>query len=61
MNVNDLYKHTCGHRLPSTENSALNFNMDRNLFSKRYTFDLKANDAALITSSTEMDNNRVKL
>ena len=59
-NKNELHNHTCGHKLPSSEATALNFNMDRNLFTKKYTIELKASDEAQINniSSPDTNNNR---
>ena len=58
-NLADLYQHTCGHKLPSHESTALNFNMDKNLFVNKYVIDLQETDDAIMKSFNESETRKV--
>lgn len=43
----DLYQFSCGHQIPSHENTALKFNMDMQTFTEKFTIELRESDEAI--------------
>ena len=43
----DLYKFSCGHEIPSNESSALIFNLEKKLFTEKFSMNLKESDEAV--------------
>jgi len=57
--IPDLYQHTCGHKLPSHESTALNFNMDKSLFINKYIINLHQSDEAIMKFFNDKETSNV--
>jgi len=55
-----LYDNTCGHKLPTHESTALNYNMDLSLFTNKYIVDLNFSNEAIMKSFNGEETSKVK-
>ena len=53
QSIEELYKMTCGHKNPSHESNAYNFNMDLSLFTEKFSINLGEDFVATMDGKKE--------